>query len=91
MPLRTTSPPSVPTPDPIQGLKALTIRQFCELYEFSRATAYREIRSGRLKAQKCGRRTTISADEARRWHCSLPSIQMQAPEADSDDQEGRCA
>lgn len=38
-----------------------------------RAQLYVELRSGRLKARKCGRRTLIEIDEIKRWLRSLPT------------------
>jgi hypothetical protein len=36
--------------------------------------AYEEIRSGRLRALKCGRRTIILPEDYERWLKSLPTI-----------------
>ena len=52
----------------------MSIEQFCERYEIGRTTAYAEIRHGRLRARKCGKRTIISDDDANDWLQHLPVI-----------------
>ena len=54
--------------------RAMSIEQFCERYEIGRTTAYAEIRHGRLRARKCGKRTIISDDDANDWLQHLPVI-----------------
>jgi excisionase family DNA binding protein len=46
---------------------ALSIAEFCEAVGIGRTTAYLEIKSGRLRVSKCGKRTLITVDEARAW------------------------
>ena len=38
-----------------------------------RSRLYEEIRSGRLRLVKCGRRSTIIADDLQQWLRSLPA------------------
>ena len=45
---------------------------FCEAYDTSRATAYRAIAAGRIRAVKCGRATLIDVASAEAWFASLP-------------------
>jgi len=45
------------TPPRLPG--ALTLKDFCEGYRICREKAYQEIRAGRLRAVKLGRRTLI--------------------------------
>jgi Helix-turn-helix domain len=54
--------------------RAMSIEQFCERYEIGRTTAYAEIRHGRLRARKCGKRTIISDGDADDWLQHLPVI-----------------
>jgi hypothetical protein len=42
---------------------------------------YEEIRAGRLKARKCGRRTVVLAADLREWLASLPAWQPKSSEA----------
>jgi predicted site-specific integrase-resolvase len=38
---------------------ALTLKDFCDAYRVCRETAYQQIRTGRLRAVKLGRKTLI--------------------------------
>lgn len=46
---------------------AYDILTFCGLYGIGRTLAYREIKEGRLKIVKVGRRTLITAEAAQQW------------------------
>ena len=52
----------------------MSIAEFCERYGPGRTTAYQEIKAGRLRARKCGKRTIIAEDDAERWLECLPII-----------------
>ena len=52
--------------------EAFTLSEFITRYSTSRATVYREMNAGRLKATKLGRRTLIAKAEAERWFADLP-------------------
>ena len=54
--------------------RAMSIEQFCQRYEIGRTTAYAEIREGRLRARKCGKRTLIGDDDGDNWLQHLPVI-----------------
>jgi excisionase family DNA binding protein len=54
--------------------RAMSIRAFCERYDIGRTKVYGEIRAGRLRALKVGKRTLISADAAEEWLNRLPAI-----------------
>jgi excisionase family DNA binding protein len=54
--------------------RAMNIVEFCERYGPGRTTAYQEIKAGRLRARKCGKRTIIAEDDAERWLERLPII-----------------
>jgi hypothetical protein len=47
------------------------IPSFCRAYSISRSFAYLEIKSGRLKPFKAGRRTLISREAADSWRRAL--------------------
>lgn len=53
---------------------AQSIDNFCERYGISRSQAYEEIRSGRLKAVKLGRRTLVPEEAGQAWLKSLPAL-----------------
>lgn len=54
--------------------RALSIALFCERYGVGRTTAYEEIKSGRLRGRKIGRRTIITEDDAEDWLQRLPTM-----------------
>lgn len=49
----------------------ITIKQFCERYNLSRSTVYREINAGRLPVTKIGRATRILESAAIGWQEAL--------------------
>ena len=46
---------------------ALSPELFCALYSIKKTTFYNEVKEGRLRKSKLGRRTLIARSEARRW------------------------
>ncbi len=44
-----------------------TLPEFCGRHSISRTAAYREIRDGRLRVTKVGRRTLIARSDAEAW------------------------
>jgi len=52
--------------------RALSIAEFCRRYCVGRSKAYEEIKAGRLRATKIGRRTLIIVDDAEAWLLSRP-------------------
>src|SRR5262245_55011488 len=63
--------------------RAMSLAQFCERYGPGRTKAYEEIKSGRLRARKIGKKTIIAEDDAEDWLSQLPVIQIanNSPEA----------
>ena len=53
---------------------ALTLKYFCDAYRVCRETAYQQIRTGRLRALKVGRKTLILRADADSWAASLPEL-----------------
>jgi len=51
---------------------AFSVEEFVEWAGIGRTLAFAEMKSGRLVARKCGRRTIIPAEEAQRWLQQLP-------------------
>lgn len=56
----------------LQG--AMSIDEFCRRHGIGRTTVYAEIKEGRLRARKCGRRTIITDDDRDEWVQHLPVI-----------------
>jgi hypothetical protein len=55
-----------------------SVEEFCEIYDICRSSAYLEIRKGRLKARKVGRRTIIADEDAEDWFAKLPRVKAAA-------------
>jgi hypothetical protein len=58
--------------------RAMSLAQFCEWYGLGRTKAYEELKAGRLRGRKCGKRTIIADDDAERWLSSLPAAYGEA-------------
>lgn len=54
--------------------RAMSIAEFCEQYGLGRTKTYEELKSGRLRARKIGKRTIITEDDAEDWLLRLPVI-----------------
>jgi Helix-turn-helix domain len=54
------------------ALRAMSIGEFCERYGPHRTKAYEELKSGRLRGRKIGKRTIITEDDAEDWLRRLP-------------------
>ena len=54
--------------------RAMRVRTFCKSYNIGRTFTYAEIKAGRLKARKAGRRTVIAQDDAEQWLSGLPAF-----------------
>jgi excisionase family DNA binding protein len=54
--------------------RAMSIAEFCERYGPGRTKTYEELKSGRLRARKIGKRTVITEDDAEDWLLRLPVI-----------------
>ena len=55
--------------------RAMSIAEFCERYGPGRTKAYEELKSGRLRGRKIGKRTIITEDDAEDWLWHLPAIE----------------
>jgi hypothetical protein len=53
---------------------AYSIEETARIASVGRTALYAEIKAGRLKARKAGRRTVLLADDIRQWLVSLPQI-----------------
>ncbi|MGA8693936.1 MAG: helix-turn-helix domain-containing protein [Xanthobacteraceae bacterium] len=54
--------------------RAFSIAEFCRRYGVGRTKVYEELRQGRLRARKIGRRTIVTKDDADDWLQQLPLI-----------------
>jgi predicted site-specific integrase-resolvase len=51
-----------------------SLEEFCFRNGIGRTTAYKEIKEGRLRPRKVGKRTLISLEEEARWFGSSPAF-----------------
>ena len=51
---------------------AMSIPAFCDAYGIGRTLAYREVRAGRLRIRKVGRRSIVMVADAEEWASALP-------------------
>jgi excisionase family DNA binding protein len=58
--------------------EAFAVREFCARYGICRQTFYDEIRRGRIKAVKLGKKTMILRADAEAWAKSLPALDLAA-------------
>jgi excisionase family DNA binding protein len=58
--------------------EAFGVAEFCERYNLCRDSFYSEVRRGRLKAKKFGRKTLILKSDAEAWAASLPALDLAA-------------
>lgn len=56
----------------------MSIDEFCQRYGPGRTKAYEELKSGRLRERKIGKRTIIAEDDAEDWLRRLPTIESGA-------------
>lgn len=57
---------------PENPTRAYTVSEFCQSHGVSRSRIYEEIKLGRLRTRKSGRRTLIRAEDAKAWLDLLP-------------------
>jgi hypothetical protein len=58
------------------AILAYTIEDASRISSCGRTSLYEEIKSGKLKARKRGRRTIILDEDLRRWLASLPTREV---------------
>jgi excisionase family DNA binding protein len=54
--------------------RAFSIAEFCDRYGIRRTKTYDEIKAGRLRIVKVGRRSLITETDAEAWLAALPSL-----------------
>ena len=55
--------------------RAMSVRGFCESVGIGRTRFYQEVKTGRLRVRKVGRRTIVTSDDAEDWLNCLPVVQ----------------
>jgi excisionase family DNA binding protein len=58
--------------------RAMSIDAFCCRYGIGRTSVYEEIKQGRLRAVKVGKRTLVPEDDAEAWLQRLPVLETGA-------------
>jgi hypothetical protein len=51
---------------------AFDIDNFCKWADIGRSHLYAEVKKGRLKLTKCGRKSLVTVEDAKAWLASLP-------------------
>jgi hypothetical protein len=74
----------------VEGKVLLTVSEFLSRYSVGRSRFYKQVRIGRLRRLKIGRKTLIAADEAERWRKALPQHEVRDAACQSSD-AGECA
>jgi excisionase family DNA binding protein len=62
--------------DPVK--EAFAVKGICRAYGISRETVYNEIRRGRLRALKLGKKTIVLKSDAEAWRDNLPPLKLAA-------------
>ena len=55
--------------------RAMSIAEFCERYGPGKTKTYEELKCGRLRGRKIGKRTIITEDDAEDWLRHLPAME----------------
>jgi excisionase family DNA binding protein len=58
--------------------EAYTVSEFCDCYGICRDTFYSEVKRGRLRALKLGKKTLVLKSDAESWAKSLPALDLAA-------------
>jgi excisionase family DNA binding protein len=58
----------------VSSKEAFAVREFCDRYGICRDTFYGEVKRGRLRALKVGKRTLVLKSDAESWAKSLPEL-----------------
>jgi excisionase family DNA binding protein len=53
---------------------AYTVDEFCAAHGIGRTTFYAELKAGRIKVLKCGRKTLVPKTESDAWLGRLPEV-----------------
>ncbi len=69
----TTVQTAQPDTEPAPAKIAYSIKEACQRVGIGRSSAYAEIKAGRLKIVKCGRRTLIRVADLDAWLANLTS------------------
>jgi hypothetical protein len=62
--------------DSTAGTASCAIGEFCARYGICRDTFYSEVKRGRLRALKLGKKTIVLKDHAESWAKSLPALRL---------------
>jgi len=66
--------PAVTRPESASAKRAFSIAEFCDRYGIRRTKTYQEIKAGRLRIVKVGRRSLVREKDAEAWLAALPSL-----------------
>jgi excisionase family DNA binding protein len=73
----------------VSSREAFAVREFCDRYGICRATFYDEVKRGRIKARKLGKKTLVLKSDAEAWAASLPELRIIGVRANREWQQAR--
>jgi hypothetical protein len=73
----------------VESRGSFDLKTFCTWAGISRSLAYEEIKIGRLRLTKCGRKSLITLEDARAWLASLPKTESEWPRTIPAEAAGR--
>ena len=56
--------------------EAFAVAEFCDRYGICRDTFYSEVKRGRLRALKLGKKTIVLKSDAEAWRNNLPPLKL---------------
>jgi excisionase family DNA binding protein len=66
------------TADDLSSREAFAVNEFCARYGICRETFYSEVRRGRLRALKLGKKTLVLRADADAWVATMPALELSA-------------
>jgi len=59
-----------------QRRRSLAVSEFCNIHRICRDRFYFEVRAGRLRAKKVGRKTIVTPEDEDDWVAGLPDLEL---------------
>jgi predicted nucleic acid-binding protein len=59
-----------------QRRRSLEVNEFCNIHRICRDRFYAEVRAGKLRARKVGRKTIVTPEDEDAWVANLPVLEL---------------